>query len=187
MKSKNILFLSSALSAVFFLAVLANYLYFSIFVDNPKEVTVNGVKFHVSYETRPIGKGTEALTTIWKGDDSGQRKVIEIFRNIDSDNHLGTVTPPSLFFYDCNGDGKKDLCRIDTGVFVDLSKETIVEQAEIKLPYLYKSYIKWHSGWPFEFPKYSYIVPIFITSIILWFLLVGILYLVRKLYFRRND
>jgi hypothetical protein len=178
--NKKVILSISIFSAIFCLVLLAHYLYFCIFVENPKEVTVNGIKYYVSYESRSLGQGSEALATIWKENNAGQRKTIAEFRNVDADNHLGAVTPPVIIFYDCNGDGKKDLFCLNDNVFVDLSTEKFVDITEAKLPYLYQSYIKWHHNWSFSHSKYSYSFIIIITSVVLWFLLLVICYLIER-------
>jgi hypothetical protein len=178
--NKKIVLSISIFSAIFCLALLAHYLYFCIFVENPKEVTVNGIKYHISYESRSLGQGSEAIAIIWKENNTGQRKTIAEFRNVDADNHLGAATPPVVIFYDCNGDGEKDLFRLNDNVFVDLRTEKFVDITEIKLPYLYQSYIKWHHNWSFSHSKYSYSFIIIITSVVLWLLLLGISYLIER-------
>ncbi len=178
--NKRIILSISIFSAIFCLALLAHYLYFCVFVENPKEVTVNGIKYYISYESRSLRQGSEAFAIIWKENGTVQRKTIAEFRNVDADNHLGTVTSPVVIFYDCNGDGKKDLFRLNDNVFVDLGTEKFVDITEIKLPYLYPSYIKWHHNWTFSFPKYSYSFIIIVTAIILWSLLLGISYLIER-------
>jgi hypothetical protein len=184
MSTPKIILILSAISVAFFVVLTVNYLYFCLYVENPKEITVNEKKIYISYESRPFGKGTEALTTVWREDSNGRRRIIEVFRNADADNHLGPVTLPQLYFYDCNGDGQKDLCRGDANAYIDLNTETLVEQADIRLPYLYQSYIKWHNNWSFSFPKFSFIVPIFVTAVILWITILGIFYLIRLLIHR---
>jgi len=142
---------------------------------------VDGVEFHISYESRPLGRGTEALTTIWKEDGSGQKKVITIFRNVDTDGHLGAVSPPLIVLHDLNGDGKNDLCRGESGIFVDLGTETVIESSETRLPYLYRCYIRWHYGGSFSFPRYTYVVPIAITALLLLLLLLGVNYSIQAI------
>ena len=181
MKKTKFFLWTSILPIILFIILLIHYLYFCFNVENPGEIKYNGDKIYITYEALAKGRGSEALTTIWRNDVNGRKNIIKIFRSVDSDNHLGAVSPRNLYYFDCNDDGKKDLCSIETNSYVDLDKEVLIEQYDIKLPFLYQSYIKSHNGWPFNFPKYSYILPILITSIIFWLLLSGISYFINLL------